>query len=122
MHKKYIMKEEEIQILIAGLITNGPEDTCNRMRARAFISMDQKDNIDEIFLDMSEIFSKRALDDIENNSDNDPSISNIYSTLSFMLKKLAHEVYRKYIKKGDKRDNSRFLRLVSYNENVSLMI
>jgi len=118
----YIMKVEEIQTLIAGLITNGPEDTYNRMRAKAFMLMDQKEDADEFFLDMSETFSKKAKEDIENDSSEDPSLSNIYSTLAFMLRKLAHEVYRKYIKKGDRRDNSRFLRLVSYNESVSLMI
>ena len=49
-------------------------------------------------------------------------ISNTYITLSFMLRKIGHEIHRKYIRKGDKRENERFLRLVSYNENVSLMI
>jgi hypothetical protein len=116
------MKTEEIQMLVAGLMSNGPEDTFNRMRAKAFMSMDQKDDVDEIFLDMSEALSERAKEDIESDSDENPSLSNIYSTLAFMLKRLAHEVHRKYIKKGEKRDNDRFLRLVSYNENVSLMI
>lgn len=118
----YIMKIEEIQMLVEGFIFNGPEDTYNRMRAKAFMSMDQKNDIDEVFLDMSESLAKKAKEDIDSDNDENPSLSNIYSTLAFMLRRLAHEVYRKYIEKGEKRDNSRFLRLVSCNEHVSLMI
>ena len=118
----YIMKVEEIQILVTGLLEHGPEETYNKMRAKAFLSMDAKNDVDETFLDMSETLSRKAKEELDNDSDEDPSLSNIYSTLSFMLKRLAHEVHRKYIKKGDKRDNSRFLRLISYNEKVSLMI
>ena len=116
------MKIEEIQTLIAGLITNGPEDTYNRMRAKSFMSMDQKDDIDEILLDMSDAFSKKAKEELDNDSDDDPSLFNIYSTLAFMLRRLAHEIYRKYIRKGEGRDNERFLRLASYNKDISLMI
>jgi len=116
------MRVEEIQILVSGLIEHGPEETYNRMRAKAFLSMDKKKDIDEVFLDMSEALSKRAKDEIESDSDENPSLANIYSTLAFMLKRLAHEIYRKYIKLGDERDNKRFLRLISYNEKISLMI
>jgi hypothetical protein len=116
------MKVEEIQMLVSGLIEHGPEETFNKMRAKAFMSMDQKNDVDEIFLDMSETLSRKAKEELDNDSDDNPSLSNIYSTLAFMLRRLAHEVHRKYIKKGEERDSSRFLRLVSYNESVSLMI
>jgi hypothetical protein len=116
------MKVEEIQILVIGLIDNGPEETYNKMRAKAFMSIDTRSDVDEMFLDMSEILSKKAKEEVDNDNDDNPSLANIYSTLSFMLRRLAHEVYRKYIKMGDKRNNERFLRLASYNEKVSLMI
>jgi hypothetical protein len=113
------MKEEEVQILVSGFMENGPEETFNRMRAKAFISMDQKNDVDEIFLDMSETLSKKAKEELGNDN---LLLFNIYNTLAFMLRRLAHEVYRKYIRMGEERDNSRFLRLVSCNESVSLMI
>ena len=121
-HNSYIMRTEEIEILISGLIEHGPVETFNKMRAKAFMAMDKKNDVDEIFLDMSETLSKRAKEELDNDSDDNPSLSNIYSTLAFMLRKLAHEIYRKYIKIGEERDNSRFLRLISYNKDVSLMI
>ena len=118
------MKEEEIQVLIAGFITNGAEDTYNRMKAKSFMSMENKKDLDDMLLDMSETLYKRALEelsDIEKTENESNSLFNIYNTLSFMLKRLAHEVFRKYNRMGDKRDNNRFLRLASYNKNILLI-
>jgi len=85
--------------------------------------MDERDDIDEMFLDMSETLLKSGREELEReHTEEDPSIANIYYTLSYMLRKAAHEVYIKYIKKGSARDNKRFIRLVSNNEDAPLMI
>lgn len=120
-HNKYIMKEEEIQILLTGLIVNGVEDTYDRMKAKALMMMDQKPDVDEILLDMSETLYKKVQNELTNEN-KDLSIINAYNTLSFILKRLAHKVYRKYNRKGEQRDNNRFLRLISCNKDISLII
>lgn len=120
--KKYKMKEEEIQMLVGGIMSNGPEETYNRMRAKAFMVLDEKPNVDQIFLDMSETLLEKARGENEDNAEETSPLFIIYNSLSFMLRKIGHEIYRKYIKKGVKRNDKRFLRLVSYNKDVSLMI
>lgn len=114
-HTKYIMKAEEVQVLITSFITYGPEETYNKMAYKALISIDQANDIDEVFLDMSETLSKKAKEEIDND---DSSLLIIYRSLAFMLRRLAHKIYREYIRKGEKRNNSRFLRLISYNEKI----
>lgn len=123
-HKPYIMKIEEIQVLVAGLVSHGANDTYNRMKAKSILSMDQKDDIDEMLLDMSETMLQKGREDLGSvvEREGEPTVSSIYYSLAFMLRKLAHEIYRLYIKKGKKRDSNRFIRLVSYNENAPLII
>lgn len=127
--KPYIMKIEEIKTLIASLIANGAEETYARMRVKAFMAMDGSDDIDEMFLDMSEACLKKGREELEmpdeeenNKEDDRPVLSNIYYTLAFLLRRLAHEVYRRYIKKGKQRDSNRFIRLISYDENAPLLM
>lgn len=127
--KPYIMKVEEMQTLIASLITNGPEETYTRMRAKALLAMEQTDDIDDMFLDMSETFLNKGRAELESDDekaegeeDEEPSIAYIYYNLAFMLRRLAHEVYRRYITKGKQRDNERFIRLVSFNEEAPLLM
>jgi len=127
--KPYIMKIQEIQTLIASLVSNGPEDTYSRMRAKAFMAMSDKNDVDEMFLDMSNTLlekGREAANTSEKDSDNEqdgvPSVVDVYYTLSFLLRKLSHEVYRSYIKQGKKRNNSRFLRLHSHNKEAPALI
>lgn len=121
MRKPYIMKVEEIQTLIAGFVSNGQEDTYNKIKAKALFAMDKIEDIDDMFLDMSESFLKLARDDTDIESEDNPSLSSIYYVISYMLRKVAHEIYSKYIKKGEQRDNSRFIRLISYNKDAPLV-
>ncbi len=125
-HKPYIMKNEEIQTLVAGIMAHGVDDTYSKMRAKAIFAMDNKENIDDMFLDMSDTLLRLAREEVDSkdkNEDGDSNLlSNVYYTVSYMLKRIAHEVYRNYIKKGDTRDNSRFIRLVSYNKDAPLMV
>lgn len=122
--KPYIMKVEEIQTLIAGLITHGPEDIYGKIKAKAFFAMENKDDIDDMFLDMAETLLKKGREELEEDDEDgeNPSIANIYYTLSYILRKVAHETYSKYLKLGKERDNNRFIRLVSYNKDAPLMV
>jgi len=116
----YIMKEEEIQALIAGFIKYGPEDVYIKMKTKALFVMDKIDDLDEEFLDRANLLLIRGKKELYNNSED--SLKNIYYTLAFMLRKLAHEIYRKYIKNGRLRDNDRFLRIVSNNKEAPLLL
>ncbi len=117
----YIMKEEEIQALIAGFIKYGSEDIYIKMKTKALFIMDKVDDLDEEFLDRANILLMRGRKELHDNSED--SLRDIYYTLSFMLRKLAHEIYRKYIKNGRVGDNDRFLRIISNNKEApSLLI
>lgn len=123
MRKPYIMKIEEVQTLIAGLITNGPEDTYNKIKAKALFAMDGKGDIDDMFLDMSETLLKKGREEMEDKeAEESPTLAHVYYTLSYILRKVAHEIYIKYIKRGEARDNNRFIRLVSNNKDAPSMI
>lgn len=130
IRKPYIMKMEEMQTLIASLVTKGAEETYARMRAKAFMAMDKTADIDEMFLDMSETFLKKGRSELESSDEEDeeveddgrPTLISIYYTVAFLLRRLAHEVYRRYIKMGKQRDNDRFIRLVSYDEEAPLLM
>ena len=77
-----------------------------------------------MLLDMSETILQKGREDLDSGvkQEGELTVSNIYYSLAFMLRRLAHEIYRLYIKKGKKRDSNRFIRLVSYNENAPLII
>ena len=125
VRKSYIMKVGEIQTLIAGLVTHGPENIYTQIKAKALFAMEEKNDIDEMFLDMSETLLRKGREELESEDSEDSedaSIANIYYTLSYILRKVAHEVYVKYIKKGETRDNDRFIRLVSNNKDAPLMV
>ena len=119
----YIMSENEIGAMVAGFIKFGPEDIYNKMRAKALLVIDKMKDLDDEFLDRAETLLVKARQESETVKENErDSLERIYYTLSFMLRKLAHEIYRKYLKKGEKRDNGRFLRLISCNKDAPLLI
>ena len=118
----YIMREEEIMALVAGFVKYGPDDIYIKMKTKALFVMDKVDDLDEEFLDRSIALLSKARREDNNIEDDEISHRDIYYTLSFMLKKLAHEIYREYIKKGEDRNSNRFLRLVSNNEEAPLLL
>lgn len=118
--KPYIIKDAEVGTLVASMLSGGGTETLSRLRGRALLSMDAHDDMDEIFLDMSDSFREKGL--LELDKEGDVPMASIYYTLAFILRRLAHEIYRKYIKNGVQRDNERFIRLVSYNEQAPLLM
>lgn len=120
----YIMKEKEIMALVVGFIKCGPEDTYIKMKTKALFVMDKVDDLDEEFLDRSIILLSKARQEQDEDNDDSEEISHkdIYYTLSFMLRKLAHEINREYIKRGKTRNSNRFLRLVSNNKEAPLLL
>jgi len=117
------MSENDIEAMVAGFIKLGPEDVYNKMRAKALLVMDKMKDLDDEFLDRSNTLLAKARQEAEATKEEDSdSLERIYYTLSFMLRKLAHEIYRKYLRKGETRDNGRFLRLVSDNKDAPLLI
>jgi hypothetical protein len=118
----YIINTEEIQSLINGLLSWGPEETYVKIRAKMIFDMENKNDIDEMALDMSETLLKKGREELKQETEDNPSLANVYYTLSSILRRLAHEIHWRYInKKGDSRSNDRFLRLVSNNTDAPLM-
>ena len=117
--KKYIMPANEIQALVSGFMQFGPEDLYNKMKAKALMIMDKSYVLDEEFLDRAEIFLKKAREEPDN-SDDSPSLKDIYYTLSFMLKRLGNEIHRKY--KKENTNEERFLRVMTNDKVPKLMV
>jgi len=117
VRKKYILKTEEIEALLRGMVEAGPAETYNRMMEKALLSMEKIKDLDEMFLDMSEDFLDRAR--IEpGEEENSKQLKNIYYILNSMLRNLAHEVDSVYRKNGRKKSGDRVIRLVSYNKEA----
>lgn len=112
MRKPYILKSDEIDALLAGMIAHGESDTYDRMRDKAFLSSETRADMDDIFLDMYDGMIKKARLAYDDGEDEQDMIDAMYS-IAFMMRDIAHKLYRKYLRSGLPRDSDRFIRLVS---------
>lgn len=107
IRKPYTLKEEELKHLVDGIKNHGVEETQEQMRQRVLLAMAYDPNMDESLMDMYDSVLKRARSPVVGEED-----KKILYTLSSMLRILAHEAHRTYIKAGKEKDNTRFLHLV----------
>jgi len=107
----YILKEEELEILLNGITTRGADETYKAMKNRTFMAIQQIDDADEILMDQYDTVLKKARNLNVENEDSE-KLQKILYHLASILRILAHEIYREYLKAGKERDNERFLRLV----------
>lgn len=120
---RYIMPLLEIQALVAGFMNHGPEKSYELMKSKAVSIMDKVSDLDEEFMDRSETLLQKARDEQDEETDeNEACMKDILYTLSYMMRKLAHEIHFKYLKQGEQRSGERFLKLVSDNKNRKLLI
>ena len=103
---KKSISSEELKPLAEGLNLHGEDKIYSKMRSKALFVMGSQKDIDEMFLDMSEDVLTQAREE------EDKDIQKSYYTIAFLLRKLAHELYRRYISGGSERDSERFLRSV----------
>lgn len=108
---RYNINEEEVKTLASSILGRGSLDTYNMMRSKAMLEAENNTAIVSNLLDMSEDFLSRGRSEIFNDSGN--LIINVMYTLHSLLRKLAHEVAKKY-----KIEDDRLIRLVSYNEDI----
>lgn len=120
--EKYIMPVSEIQALVAGFVQYGPQETYIKMRSKALMVMDKAPALDEEFLDRAEILLQKAREEPDSVEEGKTSLKDIYYTLSFMLRRLAHEMHFIYIKKGKSKENNRFLQVISNTDGPKLLI
>lgn len=109
----YILKGEEISLLLSKLSNDGEQELYKSMKHKASVNIQCVNDLDEIFLDMSNTFVSMARDvDIDNEELN--KIRQMYLVLSFLLRRLGHEIYREYTKHGKTdRSHDRFLHVVN---------
>lgn len=107
--KKYVLKVDEIETLVEGVLKNGADDTYNRMHEKALSSYDRVKDLDEMFLDMSEDFLERARMEVK---EENKAIQDAYYLLSSMLKKLAYDINRMMRKAGKERNGERFFKAI----------
>lgn len=117
MRKPYILKTEEVDTLLAGLVSHGADATYERMRDKAFDASQQRPDMDDVFLDMYEGMIKKARG-IDAGEEDGKKLSNDLYTLATMMRNIAHQLYRAYNRAGMIRDNDRFLRLVVSNDTI----
>jgi len=115
--KRYVLKPEEIEALIRGMIEHGQDETYKKMKEKALASMEKMKDLDEMFMDMSEDFLDKARVEVGETSDS-KQVKDIYYILSSMLRTLAHEVNKIYRKNGKEKFSDRFIRLISYNKEA----
>jgi len=117
MRKPYVIKSNEIDTLLVGLASHGKQETFERMLDKALKSIDKDSEMDDKFLDMYETLLKRARM-VEAQDPEDVQLQVALYTLASLLRSVAQKVYMAYLKKGEERDNPRFIRLVSYNKEA----
>ncbi len=115
--KPYVLKNDEIETLIKGIMEYGDEETYARMLNKSLVTMQNIEDMDEMLMDMYETMLEKA----RSTKDEDKSSKElrlIYYQLASMFRILAHQIQREYIKKGQNKQGERFLRLVSYNKDI----
>ena len=119
MRTPYVLQEAEVQTLLHGIINHGPKETYDKMKEKAITAMSNDVYVDEMFLDMYETILKRARELHQNEKDSDEGeLQLVLYQLSSMLRTIAHDVYRMYIKKGKNKNSPKFLRLISFNKDI----
>ena len=93
------------------------------MKDKAISIIGKTDNLDEEFLDRSETLLEKARQEPkEDVSGDEATLQDIYYTLSFMLRKLAHEMHFKYLQINNKKESNRFLRVIVNKEAPKLLL
>jgi len=111
----YILKNNEVNALLAGLAAHGASKTFEQMKGRATTAMEKSDDIDEMFLDMYDGMLKRAR---KTDDKGEKELQSAYYLLTSMLWRLAHEIHFAYLKSGKQKDSTRFIHLVSNNPDA----
>lgn len=114
--KPYILKEEEINTLVRGIVDHGDEETYSRMRDKSLVAMKSDDDVDEMLMDMHETMLNRA-----RGVGDGPEYTEVKKTLyqlASMLRILAHYINKEYRASGKKKSGERFLKLASYNKDA----
>ena len=110
-HTPYILKEDELEILLDGIVTRGVDETYEAMKARSLGAAQKIPDADEILMDQADTVLKRARNLEIKNEEDEELLKTLYK-LHGVLRILSHEIYREYLKTDKERDNERFIRLV----------
>lgn len=111
MRTPYTLKENELEMLLNGMTKYGADKTFDVMKKRSLASMEDTKDSDEILMDQYETVLKRARGLSIENEEDEQLQKSLYQ-LSSLLRVLAHDIYREYLKTDKERNNKRFLRLV----------
>ncbi len=101
---KYILKEDELISLVNEVKNNGPEKTYDKLKEKINLVVDFDDNLDSMLMDMHDSVLQRARICAED----DKNIDTLYS-ITVILRRLAHQIHRAYIKRGKDKSNNNFL-------------
>lgn len=115
---KYVLKEQEVDTLVQGILSRGEEDTYASMRAKCLMTAETIEDMDEMLMDMHESMLEKARE-IEAETENDDELKTMFYRIASMFRILAHDINLRYKKSGiTKNKSSRILQLVSFNKNI----
>ncbi len=109
------MDQQEIQTLITGISQQGAQKLYDLIKTNGMAMMATQYNLDETIMDRYENFLELA------RTNEDETTRNIYYSLASLMRKLAEEIHRMYIKQGHKKEGSRFLRLIKNDQAPKLL-
>jgi len=110
-HRPYVLDKEEFDELVNSVIRLGSDEVYDAMRRRAFTKIKQVRYADEILMDQHLTILGKARKLIIKNED-DKELYKTLCDLASMLRKLAHEIHREYLRMNAERDSLRFLHIV----------
>lgn len=117
MREPYHLTEEEIQILLQGVVLYGLDETFKRMQEKTMSALTQVDFLDDMIMDMHEAMLKRAREFDTSDEDGQVIQEQLYQ-LASMLRFSAHDAHRFLLSHGKASETGRFLKLVSCNKDI----
>lgn len=103
---KKVISDQELKTILERLSVIGEQELYAQTKSKALFVMDQIDDLDEAFLDIHDTILEKA------RGEEQEEIAKDYHTVARIFRRVAHEIYRKYIKGDEQRKSERFLRIV----------
>lgn len=111
MDRKPVITENEISFLTSNSLSNGVEDTYNKISAKMFMDLDAGVfNLDRVLLDKAEDILDMARKNLSENPDD--VVYKLYLELHRHMRYLAHKLYYAYKNKGIEGKDERILKIV----------
>jgi len=114
MNKTNTIREDELEPLIDGIVNFGFNETYAEMKTKIPSIIECVEDADEVLLNQSNVVLQKARSVCPFDSEE----GKILYKISFLLRKLAHEIHRIYIKLGKVKKHEGFLYLMDKEKTI----